>query len=145
VDPAPGGAIQENTLAFADKQITCRDCGNNFVFTGGEQEFYASKGLMNEPSRCPTCRSARRQSQNSMEAADGYVRYGNFASFGGKTPRQMHPATCAECSQMTEVPFVPRGERPVYCSNCYNKIKPPAPRTDMVREVERPRAPRPVR
>lgn len=111
-------------MAFADKQITCRDCGNAFAFTGGEQEFYASKGLMNEPSRCPSCRSARRQSQNSMEAADGYVRYGNFASFGGKTPRQMHPASCAECGQMTEVPFVPRGERPVYCSSCYNKIKP---------------------
>ena len=80
-----------------------------------------------------------------MEAADGYVRYGNFASFGGKTPRQMHPATCAECGQMTEVPFVPRGERPVYCSNCYNKIKPPAPRGEGEndRERERAGAPRP--
>jgi len=114
-------------LAFADKQIACRDCGTNFTFTAGEQEFYANKGLMNEPTRCQTCRSARRVSQNTMQENDGYVRYGNFASFGGKTPRQMHPAACAECAQMTEVPFVPRGERPVYCSACYSKIKPPAP------------------
>lgn len=111
-------------MAFADKQLTCRDCGTVFVFTAGEQEFYANKGLMNQPSRCPACRSARKQSANNLEAQDGYVRYGNFASFGGKTPRQMHPAACAECGQMTEVPFVPRGERPVYCSACYSKVKP---------------------
>ena len=63
-----------------------------FVFTAGEQEFYANKGLMNEPTRCQSCRSARRTSQSTLEQNDGYVRYGNFASFGGKTPRQMHPA-----------------------------------------------------
>ena len=87
-------------MAFADKQITCRDCGNTFVFTGGEQEFYANKGLMNEPTRCPSCRSARRASQSTLQENDGYVRYGNFASFGGKTPRQMHPAACAESARV---------------------------------------------
>lgn len=117
-------------MAFADKQITCRDCGSHFVFTSGEQEFYANKGLMNEPTRCPGCRTARRATQSSLQETDGYVRYGNFASFGGKTPRQMHPAGCADCGQMTEVPFVPRGERPVYCSSCYNKIKPPPVREE---------------
>jgi CxxC-x17-CxxC domain-containing protein len=58
-----------------------------------------------------------------VEPEEGYVRYGTFASFGGKTPRQMHPAACAECGMMTEVPFIPRGDRPVYCSSCYNKIR----------------------
>lgn len=112
-------------MAYADKQIICRDCNNSFTFTAGEQEFYANKGLMNEPSRCPACRQARRSNRSSLEEMDGYVRYGNFASFGGKTPRQMHPAACADCDQMTEVPFQPRGDRPVYCSACYNKIRPP--------------------
>jgi CxxC-x17-CxxC domain-containing protein len=130
-------------LAYADKQILCRDCGSKFAFTAGEQEFYANKGLLNEPTRCPTCRTARRSSRSSLEEADGYVRYGNFASFGGKTPRQMHPATCAECGQMTEVPFQPRGERPVYCSSCYNKIRPP--REDELRpEAGAEREPAPV-
>ena len=109
-------------MAFADKQLTCRDCNNSFLFTGGEQEFYASKGLQNEPVRCPPCRSARK-SNRVNEPEEGYVRYGVFASFGGRTPRQMHPATCADCGMMTEVPFQPRGDRPVYCSSCYNKIK----------------------
>ncbi len=114
-------------MSFVDKTITCRDCGQQFTFTAGEQEFYASKGLMNEPVRCPSCRSTRKATRNSFDndasSGAGYVRYGQFASFSGRTPRQMHPATCAECGQMTEVPFVPRGDRPVYCSSCYNKIK----------------------
>src|SRR5690606_8534603 len=100
------GKESQETLAFTDKQIICRDCNTPFVFTAGEQEFYANKGLMNEPTRCPSCRSARRMNQSTLEQNDGYVRYGNFASFGGRTPRQMHPAQCASCDQITEVPFV---------------------------------------
>ncbi len=100
--------------------LTCRDCGSSFPFTSGEQSFYSTKGLLNEPTRCASCRSARK-SRTSVEAESGYERYGNFASFGGRTPRQMHPAQCAECGEMTEVPFKPRGDRPVFCSTCYNK------------------------
>ncbi len=47
-------------MAISDKNITCRDCGSTFVFTVGEQEFFAEKGFTNEPGRCPACRSARR-------------------------------------------------------------------------------------
>jgi CxxC-x17-CxxC domain-containing protein len=111
-------------LSFTDKTLICRDCKQNFTFTAGEQEFYANKGLQNEPVRCTSCRSARKTTQ-PREPEEGYVRYGVFASFGGRTPRQMHPATCAECGMMTEVPFLPRGDRPVYCSNCYSKVRGP--------------------
>jgi CxxC-x17-CxxC domain-containing protein len=121
----PTGRHMEGSLSFSDKTLTCRDCGMQFTFTAGEQEFYASKGLTNEPVRCPSCRSVRKASRVDSDHDDngGYVKYGTFASFGGRTPRQMHPATCAECGMMTEVPFVPRGDRPVYCSSCYNKIR----------------------
>ena len=116
-------------MSFSDRSLTCRDCGREFVFTSGEQEFYASKGLTNDPVRCPSCRASRKatQSRATFEQPEdtGYVKYGTFASYGGRNPRQMHPATCAECGQMTEVPFVPRGDRPVYCSACYNKIRTP--------------------
>ncbi len=95
-------------MALADKTLTCRDCGKNFTFTIGEQEFYQSRGLQNEPSRCPECRAGRRQS-----------RYGDRASY----PRQMHSAVCASCGTETEVPFEPRQGRPVYCSDCYAKMK----------------------
>lgn len=46
---------------YKDKTIECRDCGQEFVFTAGEQEFYAEKGFTNEPVRCKACRQARKQ------------------------------------------------------------------------------------
>lgn len=119
-------------MSFTDKTLVCRDCKGNYTFTAGEQEFYANKGLQNEPVRCPSCRSARKANR-PVEPEEGYVRYGVFASFGGRTPRQMHPATCAECGMMTEVPFLPRGDRPVYCSNCYSKVKGPSDSQDAER------------
>lgn len=85
-----------------DKTIKCRDCGEEFVFTAGEQEFYAQKGF-SEPSRCPNCRAARKVSRGE----------------GGSREREMYPAVCAQCGKPTEVPFQPRSDRPVYCSDCY--------------------------
>ena len=108
-------------MAHVDKLLICRDCGSSFAFTAGEQTFYASRGLTNEPSRCPSCRSARRG--GAAPFGEGYVHYGPFASFGGRTPRQMHPAVCGECAQMTEVPFLPRGDRPVFCTDCFSKLR----------------------
>ena len=96
-------------MSFQDKSLQCSDCGLEFTFTAGEQEFYASRGLQNEPKRCPECRRAKKAERNG--------------SGGYRAPRQMFPAVCAECGQDTEVPFEPREERPVYCGDCYNKIK----------------------
>lgn len=108
-------------MSHADRPLLCRECGSSFNFSAGEQTFYASRGLQHEPARCPGCRAARKGTSNCDGSLlnGNYVHYGPFASFGGRTPRQMHPAVCAQCSQMTEVPFVPRGEKPVLCSECY--------------------------
>jgi hypothetical protein len=96
-------------LSFVDKTLKCRECGNDFVFTAGEQEFYQQKGLMNQPGRCPSCRAARRQT----------------AGNGGRerAPREMHTAICAECGAETQIPFVPKNDRPVYCGPCYEKAR----------------------
>ena len=45
---------------FEDKTLVCKECGNEFVFTAGEQEFYAARGFQNEPQRCKACRDARK-------------------------------------------------------------------------------------
>ena len=108
-------------MAFQDRELACRDCGGGFVFTAGEQEFYATKGLQHDPVRCPSCRSTRKMMR--PEDRDETATYGVFASWGGRTPRQLHVASCAQCAQLTEVPFVPRGDRPVYCSACYNEVR----------------------
>ena len=71
---------------YEDKTLICKECGAEFVFTAGEQEFYASKGFENEPQRCKACRDA-------------------------------------SCGKEARVPFKPREDRPVYCSECFAKMK----------------------
>ena len=97
-------------MSFEDKTLECSDCGNTFTFSVEDQEFFQSKGYTNEPKRCPECRQARKSQ-----------RYSN-SSYGGQ--RQMFPAVCAECGKSTEVPFQPRDDRPVYCSDCYRNVRP---------------------
>jgi CxxC-x17-CxxC domain-containing protein len=100
-------------MTYTEKSLTCADCGKPFPFSAEEQEFFTSKGFTNEPKRCPSCRSTRRAE-----------RFGTIgSSYGNRVPRQMYPATCAQCGKQTEVPFQPRGDKPVYCRDCYTKSK----------------------
>ncbi|WP_298817217.1 zinc-ribbon domain containing protein [Chloroflexus sp.] len=105
-------------MSFADKTLTCRDCGMDFVFTAGEQQFYAAKGFTNEPVRCPSCRKARK---TQMSAPAERHRVAHTAPVGRE--RVNYQVTCASCGQETTVPFVPRGTKPVYCSSCFNRMR----------------------
>ena len=108
-------------MSFADKTITCRDCGMDFVFTAGEQEFYASKGFVNEPTRCPSCRQARKHAMNNGGGARESGHQASAMASSGPRERVAFKTTCASCGQETTVPFVPRGTKPVYCSNCFDQ------------------------
>ena len=88
---------------FEDKTLVCKECGQEFVFTAGEQEFYEAKGFVNEPQRCKSCRDARKAAS--------------------KAAREMYTAVCAACGGEAKVPFQPREDRPVYCSECFAKQK----------------------
>jgi len=90
---------------YQDKTLTCRDCGCEFVFSASEQAFYAEKGFQNEPGRCPQCRAARKAQRGTGET------------------RQMYDVVCAECGKACQVPFQPRNDRPVYCSECFAKMR----------------------
>ncbi|MBX3171057.1 MAG: zinc-ribbon domain containing protein [Candidatus Eremiobacteraeota bacterium] len=105
-------------MAYTDMTLTCTDCNQSFTFTSGEQEFHAQKGFSNRPSRCPSCRAARKASGGGGGRSGGGGFGGGFGGGGGS--RQMHPATCAQCGKETEVPFVPSGNRPVYCRDCFS-------------------------
>ncbi|MGI6172565.1 MAG: zinc-ribbon domain containing protein [Christensenellales bacterium] len=87
---------------YEDKTLVCRDCGQEFVFTSGEQAFYAEKGFQNEPTRCKACRDARKANRSN-----------------NGEPREMYETTCAECGAPTRVPFIPKSDRPIYCSACF--------------------------
>jgi CxxC-x17-CxxC domain-containing protein len=112
---------------MADKTLTCRDCGNTFTFTEGEQDFYGQKGY-SEPGRCPDCRAAKKAARSSGGYGDSYGSYGSYSGGGGggggygRSERTMTQVVCANCGKDTEVPFVPRGDKPVYCSDCYSTV-----------------------
>lgn len=94
----------------SDKTLTCRDCGTNFTFTASEQDFFHTKGFTNEPGRCPSCRAARKDNRTGT----GYSSAG-----GADRQREMFSVVCAQCGKNAQVPFQPRGDKPVYCSDCF--------------------------
>jgi CxxC-x17-CxxC domain-containing protein len=97
---------------YADKTLSCADCGTAFVFSAEDQEFHAQKGFTNEPKRCPDCRANRRAERGG--STGGGARQ---SGYGGA--REMFSATCAQCGKEAQVPFQPRGDKPVYCSDCF--------------------------
>ena len=88
---------------YEDKTLVCKECGNEFVFTAGEQEFYAERGFQNEPQRCKACRDARKNN--------------------ARGPREFFTATCARCGGEAKVPFQPKSDRPVFCSECFAQMR----------------------
>jgi len=122
---------------YTDQNLTCRDCGQSFVFTASEQDFYAQRGFTN-PLRCPSCRASRKAARNdsgSSYSSGGGGGYGGGSSFGNgggggggyssggggydRGPRQMYTATCSSCGKDAQVPFQPTSGKPVYCSDCF--------------------------
>ncbi len=107
---------------YTDETLNCVDCSSPFTFSSGEQEFYAAKGFANKPNRCPDCRAARK----AQRGAGGGGGYGASAGGGGgygagsRGEREMFSATCSQCGQVAQVPFQPRGDKPVYCRDCFS-------------------------
>ena len=84
---------------YEDQNLICEDCGKEFVFSAGEQEFYAQKGLQNTPKRCPECRKAKKR----------------------KSKRKLYDVTCSACGAQTKVPFKPIEGKEVFCKECFAK------------------------
>lgn len=92
-------------VVYQDETLVCKECGNEFVFTVGEQKFYAEKGFVNKPKTCKACRDAKKNA--------------------GKPERQYFEAVCADCGGVAKVTFEPNPERPVYCSACFEARRRP--------------------
>jgi CxxC-x17-CxxC domain-containing protein len=99
-------------MVFADKTLVCRECSKEFVFSSGEQQFFQEKGFAHDPTRCPDCRASRRSNRGGPS--------------GGRQ-RRTYSVVCADCGEETEVPFEPRGDRPVYCRGCFEKHRNESP------------------
>jgi len=86
---------------YSDKTLVCKECGKEFLFSAGEQQFYAERGFGNEPSRCKDCRTKKKDMIRGT--------------------REMYDAVCASCGKACKVPFQPKDNRPVLCSECFSK------------------------
>jgi CxxC-x17-CxxC domain-containing protein len=100
-------------LNQTDRTLNCVQCGQDFTFTADDQQFHAGRGYQ-DPKRCPTCRAERRTSRDG-----GYGSGGGGGGGYDRSQRQMFSATCAQCGKEALVPFEPRGDKPVYCSDCF--------------------------
>ncbi len=114
-------------MAFTDRTLICADCGQEFTFSADDQEFYSTRGF-NDPKRCRSCRAQRR----SGREGDGGGGGGGAAGSGGgdymrapRAEREMFDVVCSKCGQQTKVPFQPRGDRPVYCRDCFEQVGRP--------------------
>jgi CxxC-x17-CxxC domain-containing protein len=106
---------------FTDKTLKCIECSQDFTYTVAEQELHQSLGYQNEPKRCTPCREAKRQRKGGAPRGAG----GNGGGRGVGAPREFFAAGGAECGKEAQLPFKPRGDRPVYCSDCFSKKRTP--------------------
>jgi CxxC-x17-CxxC domain-containing protein len=95
-------------MEFQDKALTCVDCGSEFIWTAGEQLFFADKQFKNEPKRCKACKAKR----------------ANRVSAGPSMRDRVETQTqCSACGKETTVPFRPTQGRPVFCKECFQQRK----------------------
>jgi CxxC-x17-CxxC domain-containing protein len=110
-------------VTYVDRTLTCVDCGQEFIHSADDQQYYVEKGFSSDPKRCVSCRATRRAArEGGSDASDlggprGYER-------GGSGGREFFAVLCSECGNQAQVPFKPRMDRPVYCSDCFRKIRP---------------------
>ncbi len=102
-------------MDLQDITLVCHDCKKEYVFSAEEQEEFLAQGRRHPPKRCPECREARakRKAARQENSNQGY----------NNGPRKMYQIVCSECGKETQVPFEPKAGRPVYCSECYHKVR----------------------
>jgi len=122
--------MQRAMATVEDQRIKCVDCGEEFLFTVGEQAFYREKGLTHAPTRCKRCRELRKGARKDGAGAPGGHAAGEHAArpargthVGARAAREMYDAVCSNCGQPTQVPFPPVAERPVYCRSCFQQAR----------------------
>jgi CxxC-x17-CxxC domain-containing protein len=109
-------------VTYQDRTITCIDCGVDFIHSAADQEYYAQKAFVSDPKRCPSCRASRRAVRDGLEGREPGAPRG--LERGGGPEREYFVVVCTRCGNQAQVPFRPRMDRPVYCSDCFREVKP---------------------
>ncbi len=111
-------------MTYADQTMVCVDCGVEFIHSAADQEYYTQKGFTSEPKRCASCRAYRRATRDGSgdDRTSGAPR--GFERAEDRGPREYFVAICTSCGNQAQVPFKPRMDKPVYCSDCFRQIRP---------------------
>lgn len=120
----PTNASRRSIVTYVDRTLNCVDCGVEFIHSAADQEYYAQKGFSSDPKRCTSCRASRRAARDGgydvreIGGPRGYER-------GDDRPdREYFAVICSSCGNQAQVPFKPRMDRPVYCSDCFRTVRP---------------------
>jgi CxxC-x17-CxxC domain-containing protein len=115
-------ALWRHLVTYVDRELTCVDCGSTFIHSADDQQYYAEKGFASDPKRCVSCRASRRATRDGGYTASDL---GGPRGYERSSPtREYFAVLCSECGNQAQVPFKPRMDRPVYCSDCFRKIHP---------------------
>ena len=110
-------------MTYTDRTLTCVDCGMAFTHTAADQEYYAEKGFTSDPKRCPSCRASRRQSGATARTCGASADRAATSAAATRSDREYFAVTCSRCGNNAQVPFRPRLDKPVYCSDCFRAVK----------------------
>jgi CxxC-x17-CxxC domain-containing protein len=123
--PGHDRARGENVfVTYVDRTLTCVDCVVVFIHSAADQEYYVQKGFASDPKRCASCRASRRATREAgydvrdIGGPRGYERGDDHVA------REYFAVICSSCGNQAQVPFKPRMDRPVYCSDCFRQVKP---------------------
>ena len=113
-------------MTYVDRTMTCVDCGVEFIHSAADQEYYAQKGFTSDPKRCASCRAYRRATRDGGSTYDVSTLGGprGYERSEDRGPREYFAAVCTSCGNQAQVPFKPRMDKPVYCSDCFRQVHP---------------------
>ncbi len=111
-------------MTYVDRTLVCVDCAVEFIHSAADQEFYVQKGFASDPKRCASCRSSRRAARDTGYDAREYGGPRGYERGDDRAAREFFAAICTRCGNQAQVPFKPRMDKPVYCSDCFREIRP---------------------
>ncbi len=111
-------------MTYVDRTLICVDCGVEFIHSAADQEYYIQKGFTSEPKRCASCRAYRRSTRDGGSDMHAFGGPRGYERMDDRGAREYFVAVCSSCGNQAQVPFKPRMDKPVYCSDCFRAIKP---------------------
>lgn len=116
--------LRRTTVIYVDRTLACVDCGVEFIHSAADQEYYTQKGFVSDPKRCTSCRASRRAVRDGGSDVRDIGGPRGYERGDDRPNREYFAVLCSSCGNQAQVPFKPRMDRPVYCSDCFRTVRP---------------------